>query len=319
MNILVTGSNGRLGRELISTLEVELHPNDGKQIICVDLHHTRKLNNPNIVYLDCDIANTQAMLEIVNKYKPETVVHLAAIKIGSELDMDRINNIATCNLYDMLDHYCTRFIYANTAAKYIYPNNDPTLNANVLPTVGEAHRLLKPYGLSKYLPQLHISDRLPYHPTRYVISFNIFQLAYYSPTRGLRSTTDNSALDLMDKAYLDNRDFCCYTYKGELFRRSYITVVDAANYINAAIRKDAIYRPGLYDIDLSTTAPLTMLDIYDHFISKIDRIPDSFRPKYIDLTLEQLQDRRMVPNLIAQDNALQHLYGVKPLNRQLKY
>ncbi|MCE7082717.1 NAD(P)-dependent oxidoreductase [Streptomyces sp. ST2-7A] len=72
MKVLVTGSAGRFGRSVVSALASR-----GHEVIGVDL--TPGSRGPCAAVLPADVTDTGEAFEVVARYRPEAIVHLAAI------------------------------------------------------------------------------------------------------------------------------------------------------------------------------------------------------------------------------------------------
>lgn len=96
MRALVTGAGGFVGRYLIEHLQ-----SCGDQVIATSLSDPREL--PAVETLAFDVTDPQAAAEIVAKYRPEVIYHLAGISFVPEAESDfeqtlKINVLGTHNL-----------------------------------------------------------------------------------------------------------------------------------------------------------------------------------------------------------------------------
>jgi len=101
MRIVITGSNGQLGRELASRLASPTN-----QLYCIDLP-------------GCDITRKTDVHSFLNKAKPETIIHCAAYTDvdGCErnpLKAKAINEIGTRNLVEYAGPNNVLFVYVST-------------------------------------------------------------------------------------------------------------------------------------------------------------------------------------------------------------
>lgn len=151
MKIIVTGSEGNIGSKLVPYLE-----KIGHDVYCVD--QVQKYRNN---YIISDIMNPVDMFSIVNNFKPDAIIHLAAmvsritceksagITINSNLT--GLNNIINlCKINDSkLIYFSTSEIYGNIGGILkedrfdIEPNNR--------------------YGLTKYLGEKIVEYEVKYH------------------------------------------------------------------------------------------------------------------------------------------------------------
>ena len=122
MKILITGVNGQLGSELYSTLK---HENYG-----VDL----SLENPSNNLFKIDLAYKENVLGLVEKVRPEWVVHCAALTNpdACETDMEnawKCNVIGTKNIVEACNKFNSKMIFISTdyvfdGTKGLYKEDD---------------------------------------------------------------------------------------------------------------------------------------------------------------------------------------------------
>ena len=73
-NVIITGADGFVG-----SYTVKHFLNEGKTVLALDMGPTaRRLEeHPNLKYMQCDISNTKAMLEGIEKGVYDTFIHFA--------------------------------------------------------------------------------------------------------------------------------------------------------------------------------------------------------------------------------------------------
>lgn len=129
--ILVVGSEGNIGSELVPYLT-----SLGHSVFCTDIKQDYRDN-----YLVCDINNPMDLIYEMDKFKPEIIVHLAAMvsrvtcetspSITVDTNLGGLNNIISlCKLHDSkLIYFSTSEIYGNIGGVLtedradIQPNN----------------------------------------------------------------------------------------------------------------------------------------------------------------------------------------------------
>ena len=115
MKVLITGIKSFTGKHLESFLASNDYCVNGT---CLD-----KDNN----YFSCDITNLQNVNDVINKYRPNIIIHLAAITYVAHSNVEEIYNtniVGTKNILEAfknLDINDKHFIFASTANVY-----DPT-------------------------------------------------------------------------------------------------------------------------------------------------------------------------------------------------
>jgi dTDP-4-dehydrorhamnose reductase len=118
--ILVTGANGLLGQKLVYMLKKESQ----FALIACGRGDNRLLNHENYVYERLDITSEDEILALIDKYKPETIIHAAAMTHVDECELNeqvcKKNNVdATQYIIDALEsvqseNYRPHLIYIST-------------------------------------------------------------------------------------------------------------------------------------------------------------------------------------------------------------
>ncbi len=124
--ILVTGSNGLLGQKL-TDLYIQ---NNQIQLIATGRGINRHPIKENYEYVEMDITDAENVTEVLNKYKPHSVIHTAAMTNvdACELDheaciknnIDAVKNVAIASeqIGAHLIHLSTDFIFDGTSGPY---------------------------------------------------------------------------------------------------------------------------------------------------------------------------------------------------------
>ena len=71
MRILVTGSNGMVGRNIVRLLSKKKY-----KIYCLDLNKNI-LKNYNLTYVQCDLLNFSKLISRLSKMRFDAIIHLA--------------------------------------------------------------------------------------------------------------------------------------------------------------------------------------------------------------------------------------------------
>ncbi len=140
MRILVTGSEGNVGSELVPYLKEK-----GHEVLCLDIVQRYREN-----YILCDILNLNDAYPVINKFKPQAIYHLAAMvsRVTCEASpaMAISTNIAGVqNMINVAKEYNALLI--NFSTSEVYGNNFKLLEEYVDCNPNNI------YGLSKYMAE----------------------------------------------------------------------------------------------------------------------------------------------------------------------
>jgi len=156
MRVLVTGSEGNIGSKLIPYLE-----SVGHTVFCVDIQQKFREN-----YIISDVTNPIDMVKVVNGFKPEVIIHMAAMvsritcekspNMSVDVNLNGLNNIIElCKLFDSkLIYFSTSEIYGDIGGELFEDRNDISPN-NI-------------YGLTKYLGEKIVEHNVNYHKLKAV-------------------------------------------------------------------------------------------------------------------------------------------------------
>ncbi|MES3018713.1 MAG: SDR family oxidoreductase [Bacteroidota bacterium] len=125
--ILVTGSNGLLGQKLtdISLLDAEI------ELIATSVGANRHPATSGYIYEEFDVRNPERLVELVEKHRPDAIIHTAALTnvdaceverdLCKALNVDAVANlISVCEKYKIhLVHISTDFIFDGEAGPYV--------------------------------------------------------------------------------------------------------------------------------------------------------------------------------------------------------
>lgn len=191
--ILVTGSNGFIGKNLIKHLE-------GESIITCD-------------YGEADV-EPHALLEFIETHKIGTIIHLGAISSTTETDIKKLRNV-NVGLTLKLFNWCVRnnipLIYASSAATYGDGSNGYEDTESL-----EYLRNLKPlnaYGQSKADADTEIFSQIDPTITPQVVALKFFNV--YGPHESHKGEMRSVARKLYDSLKCGQAAKLFKSYKDE--------------------------------------------------------------------------------------------------------
>ncbi|OAS20513.1 dTDP-4-dehydrorhamnose reductase [Paenibacillus oryzisoli] len=137
MRIVVTGANGQLGQDIVRLLEAQ--------------HEVYGLAREQL-----DITNEGQCLEVIQRLKPEVVIHSAAytavdLAESNEEDAFRVNSDGTRNLAIAAEKIWAKFVYIST--DYVFDGK-----ATQSYIEGDTTNPQSVYGKSKRAGELHVQD-----------------------------------------------------------------------------------------------------------------------------------------------------------------
>lgn len=150
MKILVTGGSGFVGGETIKLLRKETH-----EIFNYDL------------MLGYDIRDLRQLELVVNEYKPDRILHLAAIARFADADANpqlafETNAMGTANVSKVANKYHVPLVYSSTGSTYMPITDFNTRITEDFPAKGNSV-----YGCSKYAGETYIRMVNPHIVLRY--------------------------------------------------------------------------------------------------------------------------------------------------------
>ena len=134
--VLITGSEGNVGSELVPYLE-----SLGHQVLCLD--NVQKYR-PN--YILCDVLNLSDAENEIAEFKPEIVFHLAAMvsRVTCEKSLSMavsINMTGTANIIQLCKRHGAKLI--NFSTSEVYGNQNISLEEDITPTPNNIYGITK--------------------------------------------------------------------------------------------------------------------------------------------------------------------------------
>lgn len=113
--ILITGSNGFIGQELVG----QALSREGIDLIAVSRGKNRAQTKEDLTYISADVCDEQALTSVIDDYKPDTVIHTVAMANvdlceGDPIECDRVNVTPVKYLAQLAERYGFHLIYLST-------------------------------------------------------------------------------------------------------------------------------------------------------------------------------------------------------------
>lgn len=161
---LITGGAGYIGAHIADSFLA-----NGESVVIYDslksglesrVHYLDKKHKKEIPLEIEDIRDTKALARVFNEYRPQGIIHTAALKSVSESMVKSkeyfdVNFVATKQLLEIVSaHKIKKFIFASTAAIYGSPTHPNLVKEDDIPNP------ISPYGASKLQAELEVKSFL---------------------------------------------------------------------------------------------------------------------------------------------------------------
>lgn len=192
MKILVTGSNGTVGKWLVDFLRWREH-----EVFGVDLSHDvgeigwqQRMADTPFKYSRCDIADFRQVERVLATAGPFDLVYNAAAEFGRWNGEDfyeqvwRTNAIGTKNIIRLQEEYGFKLVHFSSSE--VYGDFPDVMSENVMDTIEV--KQLNDYALSKWVNEQQIANSRIQHKTESVIVrlFNTYGPGeFYHPYRSV--------------------------------------------------------------------------------------------------------------------------------------
>lgn len=144
--ILITGANGFLGQHLTAYLN-----NADCEVIATGKGNSRISEAKSIQYVSADITDWQVVKKILSHYKPDVIIHNAALSKPGECDTNQ-------DLCLQVNVESTRYLLENTADHFIYISSDFVFGENGPHAEDAQPGPLNFYGETKLLSEQLVKD-----------------------------------------------------------------------------------------------------------------------------------------------------------------
>lgn len=219
--ILITGSNGEIGKSLIKKLLID------NIIISLDLLHD-EFTNTNVKKIYGSILDQNLLNDINDKYKISEIYHLAAVlssKAQRNPDFsNEVNYTGTVNLLDLAKKQASKlkknikFFFPSSIAVYNMSNQDLKNNIN---EQSLSKKPITEYGKAKLKCEIIATEKFLNSNVDFrCIRFPGIISANSKPTGG----TSDYAPEMIHSAFL-NKDYSCFVDKETIL--PFITMDDA--------------------------------------------------------------------------------------------
>ncbi len=275
MRVLVTGGLGFIGSHTV----VELIKRGDNVCIVDDLSNSaigvvkrlKKVTSSEILFEKCNVSDSKRMMKIFSEFKPEAVIHFAALKSPSEsiekpLDYYEANIGGSLALLKVMDvHNCKRIIFSSSATVYGHSEKLPFKETSATDPVN-------PYGKSKLMVESILQDWTKTSKDRIAVALRYFNPigAHESGLLGempngipnnLMPYLCNVAAGNLHELAVFGDDFDTRDGTGE---RDYLHVVDLAK-AHSASADYVVSKNGFSTFNVGTGKGTTVLELIQAF------------------------------------------------------
>jgi len=292
MKILITGASGFTGGYLTAHIRQEVGK-DNPETELFGLYRSGMPddNNP-VIPVSADICDAAAVSELIEKIRPDYVIHLAGGRFGSLESLFQVNVSGTANILEGMRDHCdesSRFLYVSSSAVYGYVGDNRIPEETPLRPVGE-------YGITKAAGEMAaLSYSLKYGMNVSVVRpFNLL-----GP--GQDESFVTGKIILQTREVLDGKGDALSLYSLDS-RRDFIDVRDAASAYWKIISssefgdkcRGRIFNAGSGE----STSIRHIISLLEEITGKEIRVnlPESVRPEIIP---NQISDNRLISDSLG--------------------
>lgn len=267
MNILITGSEGNIGRRLSDYLQKNYN------VFCVDIKQDYKP-----FYKTVDINNPTDLLDVFDTFKPNVVFHLAAMVSRVTCEISPSTTISTNvggtnNIIQLCKKYDTKLINFSTSEVY---GNQGGLLSETTP--------LRPnnlYGVSKMLAE----QLVDYERSNSLRAINVRPFMFYDENESLGN--NRSAMIRWGESLLKGKKVDVHVGA----KRSWLHIKDGVKILEKLIYTTEqtvnVGSPSVYEVEYIVKLMCDIINLnYDDYVNIVP-LPDKMTlTKYPDLNLQ---------------------------------
>lgn len=275
MRVLVTGGAGYIGSHTCLELLAA-----GHDVFVVDnlhnghveaLEQVQRLSNRRLDFRELDIRDSDALAKVFETFKPETVIHFAALKaVGESVEQPLQyydNNVyGSVRLLEVMDRAgCKKIVFSSSATVYGNPEYLPYDENHPL-------RPVNPYGRTKLMVEEILRDWASRGGGRQATVLRYFNPVGAHPSGQIGEDplgTPNNLMPFISQVAVGRRDKLRvfgndYDTRDGTGLRDYIHVVDLARAHVASIEKQADLEQ-FEAINIGTGSGSTVLEVVEAF------------------------------------------------------
>lgn len=278
MNILITGANGFIGKNLCSILS------EHNTVVGIG---TKDAQISGVEYFRINITDYESLEKLFVKYRFDAVYHLASVTFHDEIVNQKqhtlnINLKGTENLVLLFNKYCNnaKFIYASTGKVYAGGKKGQPIDEAVVPNP------MNPLGKSKYLTEKLIDYYCEDNKSNNFVILRIFNVYGY----GQR---DSFVIPHIMKHIKENKVIPLGNINDY---RDYIYIDDLTNCLSSVLKTDLSKQQNNIDIyNIGSGKAYSVKNILD--------IVEKLTGRKFEIEIKQEKIRKDEPNMEYSDSS----------------
>lgn len=307
MKILITGGAGYIGSHFLKEIK-KSNKFHCKNVLTIDNLYSG--NKKNIIFgnfIKADLKNKNRIEKIIKKFKPDLIVHFAALisvpeSVKKPLKYYKNNFIGTLNLINAaLKNNVKKFIFSSSAAVYGVPTKTPTKEDSELNPIN-------PYGNSKKMIEDLLRDITKSRPDFHYVCLRYFNVAGNDPELEVgnrQKCVQNLIPIILNKIKNKKYEIGVFGHNYNTFDktcvRDYIHVVDIAR---AHLEVIPLLNKSSYTFNVGYNKGVSVLQIINTIENNLNiKLKINFKPRRVGDP----------EKLIANNNLIKKMTAWKPL------